>query len=301
MYKILGGDGKEYGPVTVDALRQWVNEGRANRNTQVRPEGAEQWQTLASLPEFVALFAPPPPGMNAAVGGVPIGPAPNSGMAITSLVLGISGFFCLITAIPGLILGIVAMKRIKASEGRMGGHGFALAGTIVSGVAMLMSVVVIAIYAALLLPALAKAKEKAQTINCVNNLKQLALGVRLYSGDNSDRFPSSTNWCDAILPDVGVAKVFQCPGDQLQLRSGYAYNAALSGMAEADIAPDTVLIFECDQGWNASGGKELLLSPSRHYKTFVVAFADGSVQQIQEARLSQLRWNPTNNTSNPQE
>ena len=30
MYKILGGDGKEYGPVLADTLRQWVREGRAN-------------------------------------------------------------------------------------------------------------------------------------------------------------------------------------------------------------------------------------------------------------------------------
>jgi len=301
MYTILGGDGKQYGPITAETLRQWVNEGRANRNTQVRSEGAEQWQALASVPEFAPLFAAPAMGMNAAVGGAPIGPAPNSAMAITSLVLGISGFLCIVTAIPGVILGFVAMNRIKSSNGRLGGHGLALAGTITSGVALLMSIAVIGFYAALLLPALAKAKTKAQTINCVNNLKQLGLAVRLYSGDNNDTFPAATNWCDAIQPQVGTPKVFQCPGDPTMLRSGYAYNAALSGMREVDIAPDTVLFFESASGWNASGGKELLVAQPRHYKTYVVGFADGSVQQIQEARLSQLRWNPTNNTNNPKE
>lgn len=299
MYKVLGGDGKEYGPVSAETLRQWVNEGRANSQTQVRPEDATQWQSLASLPEFAATFAAPPVGMASAVGGRPAGPAPTSGMAVTSLVLGISGFFCLVTAIPGLILGFLAMKKIKASEGRMGGHSMALAGTIVSGVAMLMSVAIIALYAALLLPALAKAKSRAQTISCVNNLKQLSLAVRMYAGDNNDNFPAATNWCDAISPLAGSPRIFQCPGDAAQLRSGYAFNAAVSGLAEDKVAPDTVLIFECDTGWNASGGKELLLSQARHNRTFVIAFADGSIQQIQAARLSELRWNPNPAVSSP--
>ena len=300
MYTILGGDGKQYGPVTAEAVRQWVNEGRANRNTQIRPEGSEQWQSLASVPEFAPLFAAPPPGMNALVGGAPIGQPPNSGLAIASLVLGITGF-CLpiITAMAGLILGIVAMNKIKASGGRIGGHGLALAGTITSAVALLFSIALVGFYAALLLPALAKAKTNAETINCVNNLKQLGLAVRLYSGDNNDMYPMGTNWCDAILPEAGTPKIFMCPGDNSLARSGYAFNAALSGMRDADVAPDTVMIFESDSGWNASGGKELLAKQSRHSKTYVVGFADGSVQQVQEARLSQLRWNPTNNTNNP--
>lgn len=60
MYKIIGGDGKEYGPVTSDQLRQWVVEGRANTYTQVRPEGAPDWQPLGSVPELAALFNAPP-------------------------------------------------------------------------------------------------------------------------------------------------------------------------------------------------------------------------------------------------
>jgi hypothetical protein len=300
MYKILGGDGKEYGPVTAEALRQWVNEGRASGQTQVCAEGTTEWQPLAALPEFAQLFAAPPLGKTSAVGGLPVGPAPTSGMAITSLVLGITGVFCGITAIPGLILGIVSMKKIKASQGRIGGQGLALAGTIVSGAVLALMLLLIPIYAAMLLPALAKAKSKAQTINCVNNLKQLGLSVRMYSGDKNDTYPAATNWCDTILTYAGTTRIFQCPGDAAQVRSSYAFNAALSGMTEAEISPDTVLIFECDSGWNASGGKELMIKSSRHNKMYVVALADGSVQQIPEARLPQLRWNPRNETNNPQ-
>ena len=40
MYKIRGGDGKEYGPVSADTLKQWVSEGRANAQTLILPPAA---------------------------------------------------------------------------------------------------------------------------------------------------------------------------------------------------------------------------------------------------------------------
>lgn len=52
MFKIIGADGREYGPVTGDQLRQWIREGRANAQSRVQPEGAADWITLGELPEF---------------------------------------------------------------------------------------------------------------------------------------------------------------------------------------------------------------------------------------------------------
>lgn len=57
MYKIIGGDQKEYGPVTSDEVSAWILEGRANSQTQALAEGSSNWRPLASFPEFAAALA----------------------------------------------------------------------------------------------------------------------------------------------------------------------------------------------------------------------------------------------------
>lgn len=299
MYKIRGADGKEYGPVSADALRDWVNQGRANGQTLVLAEGTTEWKPLSSFAEFSAQFVPPAPGMTGGTGSVPIAPQKTSGLAIASLVLGCIGFVtCGATALIGLPLGIVAIIKVKNSQGRLTGWGLALAGTIVSAVALLL----LPIFAAMLLPALAKAKSKAQSINCVNNVKQLNLGVLLYADGNNGKFPAATNWCDATVSGTGSPKIYVCPGSP-NLRSGYAFNTNLSGLESGNIDPRTVLIFESDAGWNASGGKEMMISKPRHYGRYIIGFADGSVQQMTAAQVAQLRWDPRpqpgSNQTNP--
>ena len=59
MYRIIGKDGQQYGPVTAEQLRVWIAENRANAQTQVQADGSQEWKPLGSLPEFAADLKPP--------------------------------------------------------------------------------------------------------------------------------------------------------------------------------------------------------------------------------------------------
>jgi hypothetical protein len=210
MFKIIGGDGKEYGPVSADDLRQWMAQGRANAATKARRDGTEGWKTLGEFPEFApatgTIGGPPPlAGANSSAPGAP---AKTSGLAIASLVCGILGLFsCGITALVGLVLGIVAMSKIKSSQGRLTGNGLAIAGICVSGLFVLM----VPIQAALILPALSKAKVRPVEIKCVSNMKQIALGCKVWGVDNNDQFPASLS---LLTNELGNTSVLICPGVQ---------------------------------------------------------------------------------------
>jgi hypothetical protein len=52
MYKIIGIDGQEYGPVTADQIRTWIAAGRANAESKIQLEGTTDWKPLAAFPEF---------------------------------------------------------------------------------------------------------------------------------------------------------------------------------------------------------------------------------------------------------
>jgi len=62
MYKIIGADGKEYGPITSEQMRQWIAESRANAQTRVQVEGSTEWTTLGTIGEFAGAFGTAPMG-----------------------------------------------------------------------------------------------------------------------------------------------------------------------------------------------------------------------------------------------
>jgi uncharacterized membrane protein len=57
MYTIIGGDGKEYGPVSAEQVRSWVSAGRANLQTKIKDVGSDTWKTIADYPEILGASA----------------------------------------------------------------------------------------------------------------------------------------------------------------------------------------------------------------------------------------------------
>jgi hypothetical protein len=75
MYKIIGGDKKEYGPATADEVRQWIAQGRLNAQSQVQAEGSGEWKALGAFAEFAdALRAQAGPSPVSAAPAPPVSP-----------------------------------------------------------------------------------------------------------------------------------------------------------------------------------------------------------------------------------
>jgi TM2 domain-containing membrane protein YozV len=132
MYKIIGTDGRPYGPVNAEQIQRWAAENRANAQTLVQIEGATDWKPLASIPELASglKMAPPPlapPSIYAAHASNKI-PAGICGILLGSLgvhkfILGYTGaglVMLLVTMIGGLLTcGLAAgvMHLIGLIEG----------------------------------------------------------------------------------------------------------------------------------------------------------------------------------------
>lgn len=147
MYKIIGADKKEYGPVSGEQLREWINQGRVSAQTLAQAEGQPDWRPVDAFPEFAAALAAKPPASPppfSAAGGPGMGPEildrdydldlggsisrgwellqKNMGLLVgaTVIYLGIEIAFSLLGAIP-LIGALFSLLNLFVAAPLMGG------------------------------------------------------------------------------------------------------------------------------------------------------------------------------------
>jgi len=93
---------------------------------------------------------------------------------------------------------------------------------------LLVVIAIISILASLLLPTLVQAKQRANQIKCLNDLRQLELALTMYADENDGQFPprrrTPDHWVFKLQPYYLNAEVLQCPSDRFFARRSYLIN-----------------------------------------------------------------------------
>jgi hypothetical protein len=137
MYKILGADQREYGPVTAEEVRQWIAQRRVHPNSLVQAHGTTTWQRISLFPEFSAALAGSAPAPFATA---PTAEERTNSMATAGLVMSCVALVCCGGCMPFAVLGIVfsiigltQANRDPAEAGK----GVAIAGLVIGLISLL--------------------------------------------------------------------------------------------------------------------------------------------------------------------
>jgi hypothetical protein len=151
LYKLIGTDGREYGPANADQVRQWIREHRLERQSPVFVPGSTDWTFVGLLPEFADAFpgsapANPPPPLQSSPPAitVPACPVRSNSMAKAGLICGILAVTigCCCAGLPfnvlGLVFSVMALVQIADNPRQYGGQGMAILGLVLSAFGFLI-------------------------------------------------------------------------------------------------------------------------------------------------------------------
>lgn len=164
-------NGQQTGPFSHQEIQAGVASGLYQTTDLVWYEGASGWMPLSQLPHILSSTPPLPTGV------VP----QTSGLAITSMVLGISSLMCIVTGIPAIICGHIARGNIKRSYGQQTGAGFALAGIITGYLGTL--IIGVAMLAGLTAPMVIRQRKKADQTEAVSNARSMGFALLEFQND----------------------------------------------------------------------------------------------------------------------
>lgn len=108
-YKVIGGDLKQYGPVSAEDLRKWIADGRLNAMSLVQVHGDIEWKSLSSFPEFADALAEKPTTLSAPP---PMESTGNDERQVALRRVKAPAVALIVTAILNLLLGVWGLVRM---------------------------------------------------------------------------------------------------------------------------------------------------------------------------------------------
>ncbi len=135
--------------------------------------------------------------------------------------------------------------------------------------------------------------EQAKKLKCKSNMIRLHQAILIYSQNyQGNKYPPPYKWCDSLIKAGAHSddlSIFVCPSakpSEYTEKCHYAINPN----AEPHSSTDMVLLFETKEGWNQSGGPELLNFDNHLGNDCCILLNNGSVEFIDPNHADTLKW-----------